>query len=152
MSSLVGTVSPTLHGVRTLSLATDPPRITETCPQPEPVQGIENEEVTINCMLDGNPRPTVVWTFQNATVEAGGRFSFSRRGSQLTISEVELGDAGVYTCTATNTVGQDMYEFLLQVQGLSPLLPPSPVKTHALSLPNRGQFQAILPPSATPHY
>lgn len=98
-------------------------------------------------MLEGNPRPTVVWTFRNATfrnatVEAGGRFSFSNRDSQLDISEVEMGDGGVYTCTATNTAGRDVYEFLLEVQGTL-IYSPSPLPCHnpcSPSLLNRGQF------------
>ena len=134
---LVSPFPPVLHGgssVR-LSPATEPPRIAETCPQPEPVMAIENEGVTLNCMLRGNPRPTVVWTFRNDTVRAGDRFSFSNRRSQLTISEVEMGDGGVYTCTATNTAGQDVYEFLLEVQGRLLHSPsPSPVITFALPL------------------
>lgn len=130
---LVSPLPPVLHGgssVR-LSPATEPPRIAETCPQPEPVMAIENEGVTLNCMLRGNPRPTVVWTFRNATLRAGDRFSFSNRRSQLTISEVEMRDGGVYTCTATNTAGQDVYEFLLEVQGRL-LHSPSPFSCHNL--------------------
>lgn len=108
--------------------------IIETCPQPEPVQAIENEAVTLNCMLEGNPRPMVAWTFENATIRAGGRYSFSNRRAELTIMVVVLEDAGLYTCTATNRVGRDMYEFLLEVQGPAPsLFPLSPI-THTLSL------------------
>ncbi|KAK1785533.1 hypothetical protein P4O66_018894 [Electrophorus voltai] len=53
-------------------------------------------DVSLNCSAEGNPEPTVMWSFKNQTIITG------RRQSTLTISRATSADAGIYTCTATS--------------------------------------------------
>ncbi|XP_035381692.1 intercellular adhesion molecule 5 isoform X1 [Electrophorus electricus] len=53
-------------------------------------------DVSLNCSAEGNPEPTVMWSFKNQTIITG------RRQSTLTISRATSANAGIYTCTATS--------------------------------------------------
>lgn len=48
----------------------------------------------------------------------GGQFIHSLDGA-LGISNVQLPDAGIYTCVASNVAGSDTSEITVQVQGIS---------------------------------
>ena len=56
----------------------------------------EGESVPLVCVATGHPSPTVTWTKDGRTVE----------DNNVTIVKSTRGDAGDYTCTATNGVGE----------------------------------------------
>ena len=57
----------------------------------------EDESVPLVCVATGHPSPTVTWTKDGRTVGVTGN---------ATIVKSTRGDAGDYTCTATNGVGE----------------------------------------------
>lgn len=68
--------------------------------------------VELPCMAGGVPEPTLTWA------RDGKRYPVSADGS-LVLRDVGLGDEGTYTCTATNTAGNDEAQVQLLVQGWS---------------------------------
>ncbi|KAF4073716.1 hypothetical protein AMELA_G00246430 [Ameiurus melas] len=72
-------------------------------------------DVSLSCTAEGNPEPEVRWSFQNHIKATG------RRQTVLTISKAWLADAGVYTCTATNDLGNDTRTVSLTVESDCPI-------------------------------
>ncbi|XP_073972919.1 uncharacterized protein [Rhodnius prolixus] len=81
------------------------------------MQAEEGANVTMSCMVTGNPTPTVKWIWKNrpiANVSAPSRPNHKRiyilhyadLKSSLTIYSVEVIDAGVYFCVASNQAGK----------------------------------------------
>lgn len=58
--------------------------------------------VTLECKASGNPVPTIYWTKKNGSGKSAARVG---EGAILTLEKVERQQAGVYTCTAENNVG-----------------------------------------------
>lgn len=71
------------------------------------VKTLESKEVmagsplTLTCLAEGNPEPTITWSFRTAD----GRTLQRGQGSQLNFTAVELSEAGRYECDARNTEG-----------------------------------------------
>lgn len=92
--------------------------------------GVEGRNVTMSCYVDGVPDPNVRWIVKNRIIAnlsgvgetiarpmtssssspVQGRkayvVNFVRNSSNLTILQVEMQDAGVYTCIAENKAGR----------------------------------------------
>ena len=98
------------------------PQINKQCPTPS-VTGFNGHSVTLECPARGNPLVDWVWTRLGVTIETGGRFTLLEEGAMLTIDPAERADAGLYTCTVSNTIDgrifNDTYAILLAVQGES---------------------------------
>uniref|UniRef100_A0A8C6Y3Q0 Ig-like domain-containing protein n=1 Tax=Naja naja TaxID=35670 RepID=A0A8C6Y3Q0_NAJNA len=62
----------------------------------------------LNCSVDGNPRPEIIWILPNGTQFYVGirtlRFYLGSNGT-LVINRLSKADAGKYRCTAKNQVG-----------------------------------------------
>ncbi|XP_067156720.1 hemicentin-1 [Apteryx mantelli] len=72
--------------------------------------------VDIPCSAQGIPPPAITWFKGRSTVLMdGGQFIHSPDGA-LSISKVQLSDAGVYKCVASNVAGSDTSEITMQVQ------------------------------------
>ncbi|XP_062437683.1 hemicentin-1 [Rhea pennata] len=72
--------------------------------------------VDIPCSAQGIPPPTITWFKGRSTMLMdGGQFIHSPDGV-LSISKVQLPDAGIYKCVASNVAGSDTSEITLQVQ------------------------------------
>ncbi|CAG9573386.1 unnamed protein product [Danaus chrysippus] len=79
------------------------PRIL-TAPQPTTV--IEGASVTFDCAATGNPKPEIVWLNNGVAIDLNdldSRFYLVGGGSLRVISS-RAGDAGAYTCRATNRI------------------------------------------------
>ncbi|XP_077990228.1 hemicentin-1-like isoform X2 [Glandiceps talaboti] len=78
-----------------------------------------DEEVTFQCEADGDPSPFMTWTTPNYgvyEVPSGERQGvIVNVNGSLHITSVQLEDAGVYTCTATNVVTTVYSSVTLQV-------------------------------------
>jgi len=57
------------------------------------------------CKADANPPALIVWKRDNGQIMDGSRFTISNNA--IGISQVQLSDGGLYTCTATNALGTD---------------------------------------------
>ncbi|NXE93182.1 HMCN1 protein, partial [Menura novaehollandiae] len=90
-----------------------PPRI-QRGPRVLKVQA--GQRVEIPCSAQGVPAPSVTWFRGRSAVPTdGGQFLQSQNGA-LSISSVQLPDAGIYQCVATNVAGSDTVEVTVQVQ------------------------------------
>ena len=62
--------------------------------------------VTFNCTAIGIPLPTITWSGPNMTdipVQSNDDMIINdTRQSQITVSDLQIGNFGTYTCTATN--------------------------------------------------
>lgn len=73
--------------------------------------------IDLTCVAQGVPEPAVSWKKDSmALVADGAHYSLSPDGT-LSVRQVALTDEGVYTCAASNVVGQDEASIQLQVQG-----------------------------------
>uniref|UniRef100_A0A3Q2CT39 Hemicentin-1 n=1 Tax=Cyprinodon variegatus TaxID=28743 RepID=A0A3Q2CT39_CYPVA len=108
-SGLYVCVASNLAGNVTLSIELSvlvPPKIH---PGPKVIKVQVGHKVELGCMVSGVPEPTLSWTKNNKS------YPVSRDGS-LTLSDIKCEDEGIYTCTATNTAGQDQAQVKVQVQ------------------------------------
>ncbi|KAK4820389.1 hypothetical protein QYF61_025563 [Mycteria americana] len=72
--------------------------------------------VDIPCSAQGIPPPTITWFKGRSIVPIdGGEFIHSLDGA-LSISNIQLPDAGIYKCVASNIAGSDTLEITVQVQ------------------------------------
>lgn len=78
-------------------------------------QGIEGEEVTLICQVNGVPAPRVRWVRagrllgnSSTNVNSGRAFMLRSEGktSNLTIKSADIQDSGSYTCNAENRAGK----------------------------------------------
>ena len=67
------------------------------------------DEAEIVCRVHAVPMPTIVWSKDGQVVSASQRVKMANLGSRhtLTISQVQKGDFGKYTCQASNSLGRD---------------------------------------------
>lgn len=69
---------------------------------------MEGQDVVFNCLVEGNPKPSVRWTKneEGLNLAANTRLSpaIINNTHTLTITDVHLTDAGQYRCLANNSV------------------------------------------------
>uniref|UniRef100_A0A3P9M5Z2 Hemicentin 1 n=1 Tax=Oryzias latipes TaxID=8090 RepID=A0A3P9M5Z2_ORYLA len=90
--------------------------------QPPSIRGGEQEVVVVEsshaqlmCVAEGIPQPSLSWEKDgNPLSERGGEYTILPSG-ELVIDSAQPGDAGSYTCFATNAVGQDSWTVKLSV-------------------------------------
>lgn len=63
----------------------------------------------------------ITWTRDNREIRPGGNYKMTlvENTASLTVLKVGKGDAGLYTCTASNSVGKDACAAQLAVQGIA---------------------------------
>ena len=90
--------------------------IVPTPPAPAPL--IEGRDALIlDCEVDANPEPSISW-YKDINTESGGvpRLQEISRGPQYRVDTVNRHDAGLYTCIATNIIGEsDRGDFAIDV-------------------------------------
>ena len=89
---------------------------------PTNVSQLEGQSVTFRCVAVSEPLHTVQWYFMDTLLYESGKYSIegdsvSPLYGQLTISSVNMNDAGVYVCFVNNTHGNDTASATLTVQG-----------------------------------
>ncbi|XP_072547703.1 roundabout homolog 1 isoform X6 [Salminus brasiliensis] len=91
--------------------------------------------VTFQCEATGSPQPAIFWQregsqnllFSSQPPQPSSRFSVSQTGD-LTITGVERGDAGYYSCQALNIAGSVITKALLEVTDIISDRPPPVVR------------------------
>ncbi|XP_063712658.1 titin-like isoform X5 [Symsagittifera roscoffensis] len=69
----------------------------------------QNEPLHFHCVISGSPSPQVVWSLNGVVVQIDGHRITERRigvNYYLVINDVGPQDAGIYSCTAENSVGK----------------------------------------------
>lgn len=85
-----------------------------------------NSTFTISCHGYGNELPAILWSKHEVQLTNDARISINQRyvsqnssyqftTSTLTISDIDIKDAGNYSCTANNSNGTDIHQFILKV-------------------------------------
>lgn len=89
---------------------------------PRPVVAQCGSDATLRCLIDGDPRPDVIWERKNVQITSGAHYVTSEDGKAylLTIRGVALQDAGQYICKARNSVGETYAAASLKVDGEGP--------------------------------
>ena len=69
---------------------------------------IEGEVAVFNCLVEGNPQPSIKWTKNNnvLNIEADPDLSETLSGNNhsLTVQNVYRSDEGQYRCVANNSI------------------------------------------------
>ena len=87
-------------------------------PKGDPGESISAPETgiaSLQCKVEGNPKPRVTWQKQNSSLPLGKRIVQTSGG--LMIQDVAPRDGGVYTCKASNILGVATSSAKLTVQG-----------------------------------
>lgn len=69
---------------------------------------IYGPELTMECIIEGIPSPTAIWTKDNATLSSSEQIvvTLSSTGlARLRLSQVTIRDSGLYTCIARSDAG-----------------------------------------------
>ncbi|XP_029295180.1 LOW QUALITY PROTEIN: hemicentin-1 [Cottoperca gobio] len=76
---------------------------------------IQGFQALLPCAAQGSPEPKVTWEKDGGTVpKLPGKFTVLRSG-ELIIERAEPGDAGVFTCVATNAAGSARQDIRLSI-------------------------------------
>lgn len=86
---------------------------------PRPVVVQSGADATLRCLIDGDPRPDVIWERKNVQILSEGHYKLSEDGKAylLTITGVTMQDSGQYICKAKNSIGETYAAASLKVEG-----------------------------------
>uniref|UniRef100_UPI00398EE55D hemicentin-1-like n=1 Tax=Pristiophorus japonicus TaxID=55135 RepID=UPI00398EE55D len=79
------------------------------------LKAIVGQSVDLPCLAHGDPTPKIRWYRGDEALLQGARDSLDGPDGSVSIEDVELADAGIYRCVATNSAGQDVTEMTLVV-------------------------------------
>lgn len=114
-SNIAGSVSATVSlSVQQTPIVTLSPNVTEMILT-------EGDELKLECSAQGIPQPTVVWSDPSSDSNSEANFlkpSFRNVSPYAVVQKynVRKSDEGLYTCTATNSAGEDQRYVQVQVQ------------------------------------
>lgn len=68
----------------------------------------DGETLTLTCSVSGDPEPQITWSKNGKQISSSEimDLKYKHGVATLTINEVFPEDEGVYTCTATNSIGE----------------------------------------------
>ena len=70
--------------------------------------------ITIQCLASGVPAPSITWSKDGQVIQRGSRHVVDLLGSLVILKTVKE-DSGRYTCLATNLVGKDSADALVNM-------------------------------------
>lgn len=84
-----------------------------------PIIVTEGEEVNIEVLVKGKPKPDVEWFKDERTIFETAKRDIKVRGDShsLVVLSSKLEDTGTYKCVASNKIGKDTRKFDVRVQG-----------------------------------
>lgn len=92
-----------VHGQQNTVKENNLPKFTSV-PQPQ-LANVNQIYVNFDCVAKGNPKPHIVWYFNEERILQTERISIRYNGS-IFIENIQLVDAGLYTCQAENVNGK----------------------------------------------
>ncbi|XP_022603168.1 hemicentin-1 [Seriola dumerili] len=81
----------------------------------EDVTVVRGNLVSLLCIADGTPTPTVSWIKEGETVVPDSHLRFLNLNTTVQIIQARVNDTGRYTCVANNTAGQASRHFNVKV-------------------------------------
>lgn len=78
---------------------------------------LKGNPVSLVCLANGIPTPTISWLKDGQTFSINLRVTFENQKKGLRILNSEINDSGRYTCIASNEAGEDNQHFTLKVLG-----------------------------------
>ncbi|XP_061842088.1 hemicentin-1 [Nerophis lumbriciformis] len=114
----------------------EPPRISRSQGTPEELTIAVNSPLELECLAEGVPPPTLSWLKDGQSLE--GNDIIQEDGHILSISKVQVEDAGLYTCLASSPAGEDGRNHWIRVQVPPTLLGSEDVRT--LTVPVNGHL------------
>ncbi|VDK82636.1 unnamed protein product [Litomosoides sigmodontis] len=79
------------------------------------IESILNQTVRIECKRSGVPTPTNIWSFNGRTIFPSEKIHILNNGTLLVLKEIEVNQAGRYTCIAANKIGRAEADTFLQI-------------------------------------
>ena len=91
------------------------PKVTKK--QTSYIKVFEHKPLTLNCDINGFPRPKITWLKDGHEIDKNRHhdYEFENDGSVLSIESVEQKDRGVYVCKAVNEIGSSNKHFIVTV-------------------------------------
>lgn len=81
-------------------------------------------EVSLRCSASGDPLPNIGWFLRGSVINSDSVLpdiknfvGIDKVTSTLLIQRTKQSDGGLYSCTATNRIGQDTHQQMLDVYG-----------------------------------
>ncbi|XP_010190234.1 PREDICTED: hemicentin-1-like, partial [Mesitornis unicolor] len=81
----------------------------------EDVAVVKGSSVSMKCLTDGTPAPTMSWFKNEHLLSLGAHLTSSNQGMVLHFVKADIGDSGKYTCVASNEAGDTSKHFSLKV-------------------------------------
>ncbi|XP_014802303.1 PREDICTED: hemicentin-1 [Calidris pugnax] len=97
-----------------------PPTIANNKDEPEDLSALLDTSLNIECTATGTPPPQINWLKNGLPLSVSSQIRLLSSGQILRLARVQISDAGVYTCVASNRAGVDNKHYNLQV-----FVPPS---------------------------
>ena len=101
-----------------------PPSNTTILPRTTTNPAMRGEDFQLECSAEGNRAPNYTWSYNGRmnltelSMTPDSRFTVDApRGGLLTVRMATYGDAGRYTCIASNEVGTDSASINVEIQG-----------------------------------
>ena len=70
------------------------------------ITALTNTTVVIKCPVSGVPKPKITWLRDGQEIISGEKYTIDESGT-LSMSSLEKGDGGRFTCHARNRFGED---------------------------------------------
>ncbi|OWK57262.1 Hemicentin-1 [Lonchura striata] len=97
-----------------------PPTIANSKDEAEELTALLDTSLNIECAAAGTPPPQLHWLKNGLPLSVSSQIKLLSAGQILRLSRVQISDAGVYTCVASNRAGVHNKHYNLQI-----LVPPS---------------------------
>ena len=81
---------------------------------------LEGQNITFSCIAEAEPTHVIEWLFDGRILFNNSKYTLTGMDttfSMLEVQNVDINDAGNYTCVATNIHGMANTTALLEVQG-----------------------------------